>query len=227
VDYWELFGEICTPTVILAAIALGVAKSTDGVSLAGGAILIVTLWCIAIVLSKRSVRREREERMKRWQFEAPGLQQEYELKIRKYEEALAKHNAFLTERNHVHEAYHRCCSFWRGYPPDWEERRRAIVARDGNVCGKCGAKGDAIVKLHVHHKLKLTAGGTNEEKNLVTLCERCHAHEDGHEHMLQEVEWKDTVLARVRAEIDGMGNGECQAAPSPSRHPDSVRESPR
>jgi 5-methylcytosine-specific restriction endonuclease McrA len=37
-------------------------------------------------------------------------------------------------------------------------------------CMQCGSK----IRLHLHHKLPKSQGGTNEIDNLTTLCEPCH-----------------------------------------------------
>jgi len=52
--------------------------------------------------------------------------------------------------------------------PSWWTVRDA--ARAGE-CYKCGASG---CKLDVHHIVPISAGGTNDGWNLMTLCESCH-----------------------------------------------------
>ncbi len=49
--------------------------------------------------------------------------------------------------------------------------RAYILHRDGYQCQKCKAKN---TKLHVHHILFKSNGGTNTSDNLITLCESCH-----------------------------------------------------
>jgi hypothetical protein len=46
-----------------------------------------------------------------------------------------------------------------------------ILHRDGYQCQKCKTKGK---KLHVHHIIFKSKGGTNTPDNLTTLCETCH-----------------------------------------------------
>ncbi|RLG19529.1 hypothetical protein DRN74_06725 [Candidatus Micrarchaeota archaeon] len=58
------------------------------------------------------------------------------------------------------------------YPDNWDELRRACYARDGYRCQQCGATN---VRLHAHHIIPLSQGGTNTLDNLITLCEECHA----------------------------------------------------
>lgn len=53
------------------------------------------------------------------------------------------------------------------------EQRDRIYKRDGYRCIKCGMKYD----LNIHHKKKVSEGGTNDDDNLVTLCVPCHAEE--------------------------------------------------
>ena len=70
------------------------------------------------------------------------------------------------------------CTQMDGYPPDWAERRRAVLARDNFECIKCCFPRifpTARRKLHVHHIRPLKRGGTNALSNLVTLCNKCHS----------------------------------------------------
>jgi|GEM_PF-2443301 len=64
------------------------------------------------------------------------------------------------------------------YPENWEQLKRRVLRRDRWRCQKCGATDKP---LHVHHKVSLSRGGTNDLDNLVTLCEDCHA--EYHPHM--------------------------------------------
>lgn len=57
------------------------------------------------------------------------------------------------------------------YGKSWDEIRKKVYQRDGNRCRACGAAG---VKLNAHHILLLRVSQTNDERNLVTLCDRCH-----------------------------------------------------
>lgn len=49
--------------------------------------------------------------------------------------------------------------------------RKAIYRRDGYQCAVCGDNR----RLQVHHIRKRSQGGGNEQMNLITLCEKCHA----------------------------------------------------
>jgi hypothetical protein len=48
--------------------------------------------------------------------------------------------------------------------------RTAFIEKRGNRCERCG--GDE--NLTIHHKQALENGGTNDENNLLVLCETCH-----------------------------------------------------
>ena len=65
------------------------------------------------------------------------------------------------------------CENFRGYPPDWPQRRRAVLARDAHRCRRCSRAGS----LHVHHQVALSEGGTNALQNLIAICRRCHSDE--------------------------------------------------
>lgn len=64
----------------------------------------------------------------------------------------------------------------KGYPSDWDSRRKKIYRRDGYECQNCGVyggiKGDA--ELHAHHVVPKAKGGTHDTTNLITICKGCH-----------------------------------------------------
>lgn len=85
---------------------------------------------------------------------------------------------------------------WRGgrvenYGPNWQDRRKKALERDGYACQDCGQHADEMDRSpDVHHKTRL--GWFKEEydapewyekgnrlENLVTLCQRCHADREG------------------------------------------------
>ncbi len=53
-------------------------------------------------------------------------------------------------------------------------RRFEILKRDGFRCQLCGASSGDGVQLHVDHRVPLAKGGSNEDENLWSLCERCN-----------------------------------------------------
>lgn len=77
---------------------------------------------------------------------------------------------------------------WRGgkeqhehyYGPDWERQRKKALERDGYMCRKCG-KFSPWKEPNVHHIIPFKEFGienykeANEEENLISLCDRCHA----------------------------------------------------
>jgi hypothetical protein len=63
---------------------------------------------------------------------------------------------------------------WPTYPPDWDERRDLVGARDSYECAECGAG-----NIHTHHRRALKDGGTNRPENLVSLCSYCHSQAHG------------------------------------------------
>lgn len=54
--------------------------------------------------------------------------------------------------------------------------RMQVLERDNYTCQICKAVGDS--KLHVHHVLKRTEGGTDHLDNLLTVCNKCHKSAD-------------------------------------------------
>jgi hypothetical protein len=54
-------------------------------------------------------------------------------------------------------------------------KRLAIYMRDGLSCAYCGQAIEDGVKLTLDHVIPVSAGGGNEETNLVTACLRCNS----------------------------------------------------
>ncbi|MBR0384428.1 MAG: HNH endonuclease [Eubacteriaceae bacterium] len=61
--------------------------------------------------------------------------------------------------------------YQKGFNYGWSSRREAILNRDNYTCQICGKK---HTKLEVHHIIYKSQGGTDDENNLITLCEECH-----------------------------------------------------
>lgn len=53
----------------------------------------------------------------------------------------------------------------------FSSRRKAVLHRDNYTCQCCGKK---QCRLEVHHIKFRRNGGTDDEENLITLCENCH-----------------------------------------------------
>ena len=64
---------------------------------------------------------------------------------------------------------------------EWLEIRTRILKRDNYTCVNCNETGG---NLHVHHIVPKSKGGTDEDDNLVTLCDRCHSVQDDEGHHL-------------------------------------------
>ena len=62
--------------------------------------------------------------------------------------------------------------YQKGFNYGWSSRREAILNRDSYKCQICGAKD---TRLEVHHITYRSQGGTDDENNLITLCEDCHS----------------------------------------------------
>ena len=73
--------------------------------------------------------------------------------------------------------------------PHWARIRKRILERDGYQCRICGNDGDGA-QLNVHHKDWDRTH--NQDKNLVTLCSRCHkaVHMEGYKPILFE-DWPE------------------------------------
>jgi len=75
------------------------------------------------------------------------------------------------------------------HPDDWAIRRNYILRRDKYACQKCGSSKN----LQVHHKVRRSVKADHSSANLITLCVRCHASEDGHNDGLVEAS-RATIL---------------------------------
>lgn len=62
--------------------------------------------------------------------------------------------------------------------------RRRVLERDGHRCVLCGSDGN----LRVHHLRRVADGGSNDDKNLVTLCDDCHLEHHRAEEEAREIE---------------------------------------
>ena len=61
--------------------------------------------------------------------------------------------------------------YQQGFNYGYSSRREAILHRDNYTCQCCGKKN---CRLEVHHVKFKRDGGTDDEENLITLCEDCH-----------------------------------------------------
>lgn len=63
----------------------------------------------------------------------------------------------------------------RGYAgKDWEATRTRVFIRDNWQCRGCGRVCSGKGEAHCDHIVPKAQGGTDEDSNLQTLCERCH-----------------------------------------------------
>lgn len=61
--------------------------------------------------------------------------------------------------------------YQKGFNYGFSSRKEAVMNRDSYTCQICGAKN---TRLEVHHIVYRSKGGTDDEDNLITLCESCH-----------------------------------------------------
>jgi 5-methylcytosine-specific restriction protein A len=62
----------------------------------------------------------------------------------------------------------------RRYGRTWKKVRAAFLAAHP-LCETCVAEGRLTPATIAHHKVKLTCGGTSDERNLQALCSECHS----------------------------------------------------
>jgi 5-methylcytosine-specific restriction endonuclease McrA len=69
--------------------------------------------------------------------------------------------------------------------PPWKQIRREVLERDRYSCQNehCESKS----KLHVHHIVPRSQGGTNKLDNLITYCTKCHPQNEFREKMQEPI----------------------------------------
>ena len=86
------------------------------------------------------------------------------LEVSQFDTALMKNPSLMNEKI-KHWGYQK------GFNYGYSSRREAILHRDNYTCQCCGKKN---CRLEVHHIKFRRNGGTDDEENLITLCEDCH-----------------------------------------------------
>ena len=86
------------------------------------------------------------------------------LEVSQFDPHLMKNPSLLNEKI-KHWGYQR------GFDYEFSSRKEAIRNRDNYTCQCCGKKN---IRLEVHHIIYRSNDGTNDENNLITLCEKCH-----------------------------------------------------
>ena len=86
------------------------------------------------------------------------------LEVSQFDTALLKNPSLMNEKV-KHWGYQQ------GFNYGYSSRRSAILHRDNYTCQCCGKKN---CRLEVHHIKFRRDGGTDDEENLITLCEDCH-----------------------------------------------------
>jgi len=74
-----------------------------------------------------------------------------------------------------------------------ENIRRKVWERDRYRCQECGIRvglGRGL-RPHTHHMVPKSLGGSDQERNLITLCQPCHTAKVDHRFMLAKVQVKD------------------------------------
>ena len=84
--------------------------------------------------------------------------------VSQFDTALMKNPALINERV-------RHWGYQKGFNYEYGSRKEAVLNRDNYTCQLCGKK---HVRLEVHHIIFRSNGGTDDENNLITLCEACH-----------------------------------------------------
>lgn len=86
------------------------------------------------------------------------------IEVSQFDTALMKDPSLISEKV-KHWGYQQ------GFNYGYSSRQEAILHRDNYTCQCCGKKN---CRLEVHHIKFRSNGGTDDEENLITLCEDCH-----------------------------------------------------
>lgn len=76
--------------------------------------------------------------------------------------------------NQNYEKYERNPQTKRRYGRAWKRIRDKYVSQHP-FCELCYEKGILVETEEVHHKKKLSDGGTHDRDNLIALCKSCHS----------------------------------------------------
>ena len=94
----------------------------------------------------------------------PVLDENIILEVSQFDTALMKNLSLINEKV-KHWGYQK------GFNYEYSSRRKAVLHRDNYTCQCCGKKN---CRLEVHHIKFRRNDGTDDEENLITLCEDCH-----------------------------------------------------
>ena len=86
------------------------------------------------------------------------------LEVSQFDTALMKSPSLMSEKV-KHWGYQK------GFNYGYSSRQKAVLHRDNYMCQCCGKKN---CRLEVYHIKFRSSGGTDDENNLITLCEDCH-----------------------------------------------------
>lgn len=86
------------------------------------------------------------------------------IEVSQFDTALIKNPSLISEKV-------KRWGYQQGFNYGYSSRREAILHRDNYTCQCCGKKN---CRLEVHHVKFKSNGGTDDEENLITLCEDCH-----------------------------------------------------
>jgi len=76
-------------------------------------------------------------------------------------------------------------TYQKGQKLGYYNTKAFVLVRDNHTCQKCN-KNKNNLKLHVHHIVFKTNGGTDAPTNLVTLCDSCHDKLHKHKNAVKE-----------------------------------------
>lgn len=87
------------------------------------------------------------------------------LEVSQFDTQLMKNPSLINEKV-------RHWGYQKGFNYGFSSRKEAILNRDKYTCQVCGKKN---VRFEVHHIIYRSQCGTDDENNLITLCEDCHS----------------------------------------------------
>ena len=81
--------------------------------------------------------------------------------------------AHRTQARRQYDRYARAPDVSQKYGSAWKRARDRYAAAHP-FCERCYEAGRLVPVREVHHILPVSRGGTNEESNLMSLCQSCH-----------------------------------------------------
>ena len=84
-----------------------------------------------------------------------------------------KHKALVGEKQKHYDRFYRSKDHNKKYGHEWRRYRERYVS-EHPLCELCSLYGHLVPVEEVHHIWPVSRGGTNDRRNLISVCKSCH-----------------------------------------------------